>query len=298
MQEGVLLIFLSLFLFGQVQAQKTDVQGHRGARGMMPENSIPAFIYAIDQGVTTLELDVVISADGEVVVSHEPWFNPEICTGPQGKSLEKTDRDELNIYKLTYEEIRTFDCGSLENNRFPEQKKMTVSKPLLRDVIKEAERYTRSKTRYAVNYNIELKSNEDGDGIYHPEPAEFARIVHDLIDDYLPWERVTIQSFDFRMLQYWNKTYPDVQLAVLIENMRSVDTNLGALGFLPRIYSPHYKLINEKTVKELHEKGIKVIPWTVNDEKEMKQLVDWGVDGLITDYPNRASEIGLTRKIN
>ena len=277
-------------------AQELDVQGHRGARGMMPENSIPAFIYAVDQGVTTLELDVVISGDGQVVVSHEPWMNPDICTGPDGKTLKRKSKEDLNIYQLPYEEVSKYDCGTLEYGRFPQQKKIFVNKPLLRDVIKQIERYTRSETGYAVSYNIELKSNEAGDNVFHPVPSEFSDLVYRLIDDYLPWERVIIQSFDFRVLQYWNKTYPDVQLAALVENMRSVDTNLGALGFLPAIYSPNYKLINEKTVKELHEKGIRVIPWTVNDKKDMEELAAWGVDGIITDYPNRARELGLTRK--
>lgn len=285
-----------LLMMQGLNAQKVDIQGHRGARGMMPENSIPAFIYAIEQGVTTLELDVVISEDGEVVVSHEPWINPEICRGPEGRDLSAMSREALNMYRLTYEEIKKYDCGSVKNDRFPDQQKLFVNKPLLRDVIREAERFTKSNTGYEIAYNIELKSNEDGDGVFHPEPAEFSKLVYQVIDDYLPWERVTIQSFDFRILQYWNNTYPDVQLAVLIENMRSPDTNIGALGFLPAIYSPYFKLINEKTVKELHEKGIKVIPWTVNEKEEMEKLVDWEVDGIITDYPNRARELGLTRE--
>jgi glycerophosphoryl diester phosphodiesterase len=287
---------LVLLICTAMNAQNIDIQGHRGARGMMPENSIPAFIYAIEQGVTTLELDVVVTGDGEVLVSHEPWINPEICLGPNATSLEGQPKDELNIYQMSYEQIRAYDCGSVKNSRFPEQEKLFVNKPLLKDVIRQVERYTKSNTGYEVSYNIELKSGEEGDEIFHPKPAEFSELVYQLIDDYLPWERVTIQSFDFRILQYWNKTWPDVRLAALIENMRSHETNLGALGFVPAIYSPYYKLINEKVVNELHELGIQVIPWTVNEKEEMKELVSWGVDGIITDYPNRANELGLTRK--
>lgn len=297
MKRGIYLLLIT-FLPMVVTAQKTDIQGHRGARGMMPENSIPAFIYALDQGVTTLELDVVISRDGEVVVSHEPWINQDICIGPDGKSLNGKSKEDLNIYSLSYEEIKTYDCGSVKNKRFPDQQKLYVNKPLLKDVIKQAERYAKSETGYEVRYNIELKSGKEGDNIFHPAPAEFSSTVYALIDDYLPWERVTIQSFDFRILQYWDANYPDVQLAALIENMRSVETNLGALGFIPRIYSPNYKLISEKIVKELHEKGIQVIPWTVNEKEDMERLVEWGVDGIITDYPNRAKELGLTRNLD
>lgn len=292
-----LLSIIFFMTLGSLQAQKTDIQGHRGARGMMPENSIPAFLYALEQGVTTLELDVVITRDKQVLVSHEPWMNPDICLGPDGKSLNKKEKEELNIYTLTYEQIRSYDCGSVPSERFPEQKKLFVNKPLLSDVIKQVERFTKSHTGWEVNYNIEIKSTPDGDGVFHPDPNEFSDIVFSVIDDYLPWERVIIQSFDFRVLQYWNRTYPQVKLAALIENIRSVDTNLGALGFVPAIYSPSYELLSQKTVKELHDKGIKVIPWTVNNEKEMEQLLAWGVDGLITDYPNKANTMGLTRKI-
>ena len=262
---------------------------------MYPENSIPGFIYAIDQGVTTLEMDVVISKDGKVVVSHEPWMNTDICVGPDGSELKGDDHD-YNLYEMTYDEIRRYDCGSNGNSRFPEQKQISTNKPLLSEVITSAERYMKGNTGFEFEYNIEIKSNERGDGIYHPEPGEFSDIVYKVIDEYLPWERVVIQSFDFRVLQYWNKTYPDVRLAALVENVRSIETNLGALGFVPYIYSPNYMLLNKKVIEDLHERDIRVVPWTVNKTEKMLELKKWGVDGLITDYPNKAREIGLTLK--
>ena len=252
-------------------------------------------MYAIGQGVTTLELDVVISGDGQVVVSHEPWMNHQICLGADGGEL-KNDPEQWNIYRMSYDEIQRFDCGSLGNKRFPDQKRMQISKPLLSEVIKEAERYMKGNTRYEFDYNIEIKSSEQGDGKYHPAPEEFSRFVYELIDQYLSWERVVIQSFDFRVLQFWNRTYPEVRLAALIENNRSLDTNLGGLGFLPAIYSPYYKLISKEDVKDLHDRGIKVIPWTVNEVDEMNELIHMGVDGIITDYPDRAAKAGLTLK--
>ena len=288
-------LFILLILNCSAMGQKVDIQGHRGARGVYPENSIPAFLYAIGQGVTTLELDVVISGDGQVVVSHEPWMNHQICLGADGGEL-KNDPEQWNIYRMSYDEIQRFDCGSLGNKRFPDQKRMQISKPLLSEVIKEAERYMKGNTRYEFDYNIEIKSSEQGDGKYHPAPEEFSRIVYELIDQYLSWERVVIQSFDFRVLQFWNRTYPEVRLAALIENNRSLDTNLGGLGFLPAIYSPYYKLISKEDVKDLHDRGIKVIPWTVNEVDEMNELIHMGVDGIITDYPDRAAKAGLTLK--
>jgi glycerophosphoryl diester phosphodiesterase len=273
--------------------QKVDIQGHRGARGVYPENSIPAFLYAIGQGVTTLELDVVISRDGQVVVSHDPYMSHKICLGPDGSKL-KNDPEAWNIYQMSYDEIQRFDCGSMGNKAHPEQNKIPVNKPLLSQVITESERFMKGHTRYEFDYNIELKSTEKGEGIFHPSPEEFSRIVYELIDQYLPWERVIIQSFDFRVLQYWNKNYPEVRLAALVENLKGLETNLGALGFTPDIYSPEYNLITEDDIEGLHERGIKVIPWTVNEVDKMNELIEMGVDGIITDYPNRAAEAGLT----
>ncbi len=282
------LFHLSLHL----EAQQMDIQGHRGARGIMPENTIPAFLYALDQGVTTLELDVVITADRKVLVSHESWVSAEICTTNDGKPLE--EGKGLNIYKMTYEQVRSYDCGSRAHPRFPQQEKVKVQKPLLSDVIRSAERHIKSYTRYEVDYNIEIKSQPSGDKVYHPGPEEFSDLVYQLIDQYLPWERVVIQSFDFRVLKYWNKKYPDVRLAALVENMKSIDTNLANLGFKPDIYSPYYKMLSQKKVADLKTRGIRVIPWTVNDTAQMKKFVDWKVDGIITDYPNLARELELT----
>ena len=195
---------------------------------------------------------------------------------------------------MTYQEIARCDCGSQGNPRFPEQEKMKVSKPLLSEVIKTAEHHIKGYTQYEVDYNIELKSNPKGDNQFHPTPEEFSRLVYALIDQYLPFERVVIQSFDFRILQYWHKYYPEVRLAALIENTNTIGINLASLGFKPDIYSSYHKLLSRKKVQDLHLRSIKVIPWTVNEPKQMKKLVSWGVDGLITDYPDRAKALGLT----
>jgi glycerophosphoryl diester phosphodiesterase len=110
-------------------------------------------------------------------------------------------------------------------------------------------------------------------------------------------ERVVIQSFDFRVLKYWHKTHPEVRLAALVENLKSIDANLAELGFNPSIYSPHYKLLNKEKVNFLHKKKIRVIPWTVNEEADMLSLKGMGVDGFITDYPDRARKYKMTLNI-
>jgi glycerophosphoryl diester phosphodiesterase len=277
---------------------KFDLQGHRGARGLKPENTIPAFIAALDYGVTTIELDVVITKDNQIVVSHEPWMSNEICLKSDSTPVAKTESKTFNIYKMNYSEILAFDCGSRGNEKFPEQEKMIARKPLLKDVIAEVENHIKSYTTYEVDYNIEIKSAKSDDNKFHPTPEVFSDIVYQTINQYLPLERVVIQSFDFRVLKYWKKKYPTVRLAALVENKNSVEANLKALGFSPSIYSPYFKLINKQSVASLQKKKIRVIPWTVNEVEDMNRVKSWGVDGLITDYPNRAAELGLGLKRN
>lgn len=289
------LLFISVSVNAQVYTPKFDLQGHRGARGLRPENSIPAFLFALDSGVTTIELDVVITKDKQVVVSHEPWMSASICLQPDGSAITKgDDQKQFNIYQMNYEDIRGFDCGSLGNERFPEQVKMRVSKPLLKDVIVAVEDHIKSYSQYEVDYNIEIKSSPDGDGKFHPGVDEFSDLVYKLIDEYLPMERVVIQSFDFRVLQYWHKKYPEIRLAALVENIKSVQTNLANLGFSPAVYSPYYKLLKKEDVDYLHKQKIRVIPWTVNEENEMLSMRGLGVDGIITDYPDRARKYKMT----
>lgn len=262
---------------------------------MMPENTIPAFLYALDEGVTTLELDVVISKDKKVVVSHEPWMSPEICLDPTNSRF--TEAKRYNIYQMTYREISAFNCGWQGSKGATEADSKPVSKPLLSEVIKKVEMHIKSYTQYEVDYNIELKSTVSGDNTFHPPPKEFSDLVYKLINQYLPMDRIIIQSFDFRVLQYWHSTYPEVRLAALIDNKKSIDTNLANLGFKPHIYSPEYSLVTEATIKNLHYRGIKVVPWTVNNDGKMLELVSWNVDGIITDFPNRAKALGLTLPI-
>ena len=268
-------------------AQNFDIQGHRGARGIKPENTIPGFIYALDTGVTTIELDVIISKDGKIVVSHEPFLNSAICLDPKGNPIEKSKEKEFNLYKMDYAEIKKCDCGSLGNPDFSSQEKAVSHKPLLSDVIKAVEWHIKSYTQYEVDYNIELKSSKKGDGVFNPSPAVFSKMVFELVDSYIPMHRVIIQSFDFRILNFWKKNYPHVRLATLVENTKSLDVNLANLGFKPDIYSPDYLLLDSLKIESLHKSGMKVIPWTVNETEQMKQLIDWGVDGIITDYPNK-----------
>jgi len=274
-----------------LKSQNFDWQGHRGARGLLPENSLPAFTNALALGVTTLEMDVVISRDSQVVVSHEPWFSPEICLTPEGKPIPDNEHEKYNIFQYTYDEIKTFDCGTPENTQFPDQVKIPVRKPLLTDVFRLAEKYCRDEMRNEIHYNIEIKSNPEWEGIFHPDFETFSELVFKTVDAYITWKRVTIQSFDSRVLKYYHEHHPEVMLSVLEENEQDPGKVLESLGFIPAVYSPYFKLLKQENVEWLHEKNIRVIPWTVNDPGEMKSLIEMGVDGIITDYPNLIWEI-------
>lgn len=284
-------IFFPLILF----SQNFDIQGHRGCRGLLPENSIEAMKRAIDLGVTTLEMDVVISKDKQVFLSHEPFLSHEICLDKNKNEITEANERSYNLYQMNYDEIKTCDCGSKIHPRFLDQQKLETYKPLLSDVIYFVEEYI-SKLQKGdlgkkIYYNIETKSDPKGDGIYHPEPKEFVDLLISVLKNTTISDRVYIQSFDVRTLQYLHQKYPKYKTVLLVENKMSIEENLKTLGFKPNVYSPEFILLDEKKVKLLHKKGIKVIPWTVNKTEDMQKVISYGVDGLITDYPNRYFEL-------
>ncbi len=265
-----------------------DIEGHRGCRGLMPENTIPAMMKALELGVTTLEMDAVITKDKQVILSHEPFFNHEITTSPDGKYVTEQDERNLNIYHMTYAQTQAYDVGLKPHPRFPNQRRLKATKPLLREVIDNVEAYQKLKGAHPVFYNIETKTNPGTDNSYHPAPEEFVNTLMKVIDAAKISDRVIIQSFDFRTLQVLHKKYPAIKTAALIEDfdMRSFEEHLKALGFVPTIYSPAYSLVTKELVEKCHQQYIKVVPWTVNDKAAIAQLKTTGVDGVITDYPD------------
>jgi glycerophosphoryl diester phosphodiesterase len=269
-----------------------DRQGHRGCRGLLPENTIPAMLYALDLGVTTLEMDVVITKDKKVILSHEPFFNHEISTALYGTyaNSPRTIENEksFNIYQMTYDETKRFDVGLKPHPRFPQQKKMAAHKPLLSDVIDSVKNYMMMARRPFPYFNIETKCMAAGDGIFHPKPDEFVELLMAVIKEKQIEDFVIIQSFDFRTLQYLHQKYPNIKTAMLIEDFdkRGVEKQIAALGFNPAIYSPHYSLVSEAVIRYCRAQKIKVIPWTVNKKEEIERLKKMGVDGIISDYPD------------
>ena len=285
----ILFCFMSFMNKEEPQKPSFDVQGHRGCRGLMPENTIPAMLKAIDLGVTTLEIDVVITKDNKVLVSHEPWFETEITTKPDGSFIKPGEAMQYNIYQMNYEDVMKYDVGMKPHPRFPQQQKIKAIKPLLADLFDSVAENMKIRRRPFPFFNIETKCLPAGDGRFHPKPEEFVELLMAVIKEKQLEERVIIQSFDFRTLKYLHEKYPSIKTAMLIEDSDEddFDGQLNRLGYTPEYYSPNHTLVDEKLVKQCHDKGMKIIPWTVNDEKQFKKLKKLGIDGVITDYPDK-----------
>ena len=262
-------------------------EGHRGIRGLVPENTIPSMLLAIDYGVHTLELDVVISRDKKVVVSHDVFFHADFSRTPQGRDFSAEEAPSHHLYKMDYDSIRKYDVGLKPHPAFPQQQKIATYKPLLSELIDSADAYARKKGQ-PIFYNIELKINSGYDGVQQPPVHEVVKRVMEVVRSRGIEDRCYLQSFDFRPLQILHQQYPDIETAVLIggDETRSLAVQLNDLGYTPGIYSPHYSLVTPALVKQCHELGMRIIPWTVNTREEMKKLKEMGVDGIITDYAN------------
>lgn len=311
----VVLTALLLTLAGC--ATRFDVQGHRGARGLAPENTLPAFERALALGVTTLEMDVGVTRDGVVVVGHDPLLNPDIVRGPDGKWLEKKGPA---INELTFAELSRYDVGRLKPDtvyakRYPEQVAVDGTRfPRLAEVFDLARR-----AGNRVRFNIETKlSPLAPQETLAPEP--FARKLIEEIRRAGMQSRATIQSFDWRTLQVVQSEAPEIATVYLTAQQRFLDNvctgpkagvpaiaaadcgpspwtagfQLADHGSVPRmvraaggrLWSPEYRDIDAARLKEAHDLGLRVVVWTVNDPAQIARLLDLGVDGIISDRPD------------
>lgn len=268
-----------------------DLQGHRGCRGIQPENTMPAFEKALEIGVTTLEMDVVITKDHEVIVSHEPYFSHEIATDPSGNLITEATEKKHNLYQLSYEEIKQYDVGLRPHTRFPQQAKVPATKPLMKEVIEMAENYAVIHLRKKPVYNIEIKREPALDSVFQPPVETFVDLVLSEVQHQPFSDRVCLQSFDLQTLRLVHEKAPEITLALLIETETDVQQNIEELGFTPTIYSPYFALIDQQTMDYCNEHSIRVIPWTVNKKEDLLRMLEFGVDGIITDYPNEFKAI-------
>ncbi|TVR15416.1 MAG: glycerophosphodiester phosphodiesterase [Balneolaceae bacterium] len=296
MRNFLLLTFAMLLLTACAVEEATwdfDLQGHRGARGLLPENTIPSFLIAIDHGVDTIEFDLVVTADRQILISHEPWFHHHISTKPDGTPVTEDEQMEFNIFEMTYEETRQFDVGKRGHVNFPNQQPLEIRKPLMRDAIRAIEAYTQELDLPPVAYNIETKSNPELYGVMYPQPEEFAQLLYDeltmLHKEFDLFDRIIIQSFDPATLIEFRKLNEEIDQAILVFDETTMDQFIDILGYTPEIWSPNYNLVTESMVQEAHQRGMTVIPWTINTVAEMRRQLEMGVDGIITDYPDSAT---------
>ena len=269
-----------------------DKQGHRGCRGLMPENTIPAMLKALELGVTTLEMDISFSADKKALLSHEPFFNHEITTKPDGSFITEAEEKNYNLYKMNYDSIVKYDVGIKPHPRFAQQEKTKAIKPLLSDLFVAVKEYMKTSKRPFPFFNIETKTQPATDNIFHPAPEEFVELLMSEIKKAQLEPFIIIQSFDVRTLQYLHKNYPNINTAILIDegNKKSIGDFVTELGYMPPIFSPHFSMVTKVAIEALHSHKKKIIPWTVNDKAEIERLKSMGVDGIITDYPNLFNE--------
>jgi glycerophosphoryl diester phosphodiesterase len=260
-----------------------DIQGHRGCRGLLPENTIVGFIRALDLGVSTLELDIVISKDGQAIVSHEAYFNHEISTLPNGDTILAEMEKTYNIYNMSLSQIKAIDVGKKNHERFPFQEKIPCTKPTLEETFIACESYIKKNKLKLCNYNIELKFE---DLSLNPNEVDFAKIVLGEIEKAGLLDRSNLQSFHHETLNAAFKINPKIRMAILVGDENKPEWHLKKLNFKPQIYSPYFSLVSKELIAEMAQENIKIIPWTVNELTTAQSLLDLGVDGIITDYPN------------
>ena len=269
---------LLALLLSSLPAMAIDLQGHRGARGLLPENTLPSFERAIALGVTTLEMDVGVTRDGVVVVHHDRALNPDLARGPDGQYVRAP---APTIHSLGFEELQRYDVGRLRPgseyaSKFPQQKPLDGTRiPKLSDVLKLDSR---------VRFNIETKILPDApDETLPPEP--FARAVIAEVRKAGVEKRTTIQSFDFRTLKVVEREAPEIATAYLTSRRHPDPAPVAQAG--AKIWSPDFTILDEKRMSEARRYNLKVVPWTVNEPADIARVLDFGVEGIITDYPDR-----------
>jgi glycerophosphoryl diester phosphodiesterase len=265
-----------------------EIQAHRGGRALFPENTLHAFFHAADLGVRVLELDLLVSKDHQLVVSHDPWLSAPLCADPAGHPLCFEERFRYLLFDMLYSDIASYDCG-LSNPSFPGQVHVVTCKPLLATVFREVDAYMASAgMKGRMIYNLEIKSWPDKDGIFHPPPDRYAALLLQLVEAAGLSLRVRIQSFDKRVVREAWRLNPQLCYGLLIEKRKHIGRSLLEPGFVPRYVNPHFSLVDRELTDTLHDQGIGMIPWTVNRCEEMLAMKQVGADGIITDYPERA----------
>ena len=291
MKKSMILLLLALAACQPKESYRVDVQAHRGGMGLYPEESIAAMKNAVDLGVNTLEMDLCITQDKEVILSHDKFFHYRYATRPDGTPVMKED-PLVFLWNLPYEEILKWDVGSKPNPDWPEKHCQPAVKQRAAEVIDAVEAYVKEKGLPPMHYNIEIKSDPDYDGGVEgrdwPEYHEFTDLCMQMLDARGLGDRLVIQCFDERALNYINEKYPGHILSYLVEGWETdYDEYMSKLDFKPEWLSPPHENVDAALVERAHADGMRVVTWTVDDPDEMRRLMDLRVEGIISNYPDR-----------
>lgn len=259
-----------------------NIYGHRGARGLYAENTIEGFKKAIQMPIKGVELDVIVSKDRQLVVSHEPWLSHLYCKNLLGQPIQANREESYNLFQMNYQEISQYDCGSKLNPRFPFQQLFPASKPLLKEVFELLEAIEDE----SFTLFLELKSEREWYGVYQPNPEEYAKLVVEFVAAHPFKGKLIIQSFDAKLLNAIHEINAFPYIGLLVDNKNNVDKNLLALDFEPSHYNINHAFVTAELFASLSVKNIEVIPWTVNSVPEANRLSDIGITAIITDYPD------------
>jgi glycerophosphoryl diester phosphodiesterase len=261
---------------------QTKIYGHRGARGLYPENTLVGFEESLKMPIHGIELDIVVSQDLQLVIAHEPWMKQETCTDPNGQAISAATEERHNIYQMDYSEILQYDCGLRRNSRFPFQQLLPAKIPLLSDFLALFKQ--NENPEYLVL--LEIKSDPEWYSKFQPKPDEYARLVVDFLDSHPFNVRLLIQSFDPELLNAIHRIKPYSLMGLLVDNELSATENLALLDFKPTHYNLYHGQVTEEIMSELSTEDLSIITWTVNSIKERDRLNALGVNHIITDYPD------------
>lgn len=275
---------------GNGEEKQPLVHAHRGGAALYPENTIEAMVNAVRIGVPVMELDLQVTKDSCVVVSHDAYLNAAKALTPEGKEIPAGKDRDYRIYGMDYDSLRLYDVGSKPNPDYPGRVNTPCRIPLLSDLIDNVEN-TAKATKDTVRYNIEIKSDPAKDGVFSPDYRTYADLCMQVMLSKDLGDRLLVQCFDPRTLNYLHERYPSVRLSYLVEDsVASFEEMMSRLDFIPQVFSPESRLLTKDMMRAARAKGMEIVPWTVDDRKEAERLKRLGVDAIITNRPDRVME--------
>lgn len=273
-KKALILLFTLNFITISSQNQY-KIFGHRGCRGIYPENTLNGFKKAIELNVDGIELDIVVNKNQELVISHEPYIDSLYC-------IKNVLNKKENIFKMNIKEIQEVDCGSKFIKEFPNQIKVKEQKPTFKE-------FSRTFKNYQGDILIEIKYDSNKINEYYPNYSTYARIIYEESKKDKEFKNLYFMSFNIKILNELHKIMPDSKYIYLSEN-KEFGSQTKLLDFKPYGFGVDYKLISKSIISGIHKNKQIIYAWTVNNLKDYKKLIALGVDGIITDYPDIISK--------